>query len=487
MSLCDWMTQEVAHGLRALLRRRQPALGHADPVHVVVDLARSALLVACVVHLFPEWLAPLEVPAFTVASNVASRMAGTPAASTGLTAALALVEIDQARFDDAYEGTSPLSRCKLAEDLGRLRKALKTVAVDLDLSPTRRADPKGCQEGLDQLLDDLGPRALLIRPIGGADASAWVCARRDKGVQFGVADLDLRYGMVRSYTAGSARTPHFAELLGARLQGEPVPSGRCSGSPGPAADPGQANKTHPVAFYAAKRLHAGGNAVPIDSPCVIEGGSEAACAGVEHVLVGGTYGSDDEFITPIGTLPGMYIHAAIAAKPRHPDHPLMALAVDVLIGIGFGYVLHKLWGLYFRQRLVLQLREANRSTHATTRPKLAWDPRLAYLWLILLVLVYLAVVVLLALASIRWFSEGGLWISPVAMAVGMAIDGFVLGGPEVGQHLMQKFRTSTDSLAQELPVATPRKPSRLANFFAGLPCVTGLFIIAWALFKIFNH
>jgi hypothetical protein len=290
--------------------------------------------------------------------------------------------------------------------------------------------------------------------------------------------------MVRSYTAGSADEPHFAELLGDRVRSAnpapPVtaPCASATASHGTAADGEDGEPpSYPVIFNASKQLHARGRVVRIDQPCVTNDGADDACASIEHVLVGGSYGSGDEFITPIGTRPGMEVHAAIAASPRYADHPLLALVVDVLVGLGFGLLLHKLWGKYHRQRLDLRFEGGTQGG----------DPRLAYGWLVLLALGFLTGVLLLALLGAVLFSHFGIWISPAAMAVGMAIDGFVLGGVESADHLLRKFRQTTSELPQEAATAARSKSGFWSNVATALPCGVGLCIIAWANYQVFAH
>ena len=63
------------------------------------------------------------------------------------------------------------------------------------------------------------------------------------------------------------------------------------------------------------------------------------------------------------------VHAAIALEPHEAHDERLDFVIDVILGVAFGALVHRIWGWYFDQRL-------GRSG----------QPGLAYKWLLLLVM-----------------------------------------------------------------------------------------------------
>lgn len=396
------------------------------------EAIKSAVFVASLVHLLHAVHVPLEVPAFSLASNLAFHFSSP---SRTVLSKLAIVQINGEYFDQGYKGTSPLDRCVLHDDLQKIYQdpAIKVIAIDLDLSPTLREGEheKECQRQLDALIDseNNAHRTLLIDPFDmetHREYADWMQARQQKGITFGTALLDVEYGMVSHYTlpTSSDKYPTSPVSLGERLAQRlcAEPDYQRSNAPACAALRQKESSAHvesdsesyPIIYNQLRRLHQQGQSISLPLA------ERTALAGVEYVLVGAGYSKDDEFLTPIGPLYGVQVHAAIASEPRHTDLEWLGFGIDILLGTGFAWLLALLWNHYFDSKL-------NQGLGAD----------LAYLWLTGLGVIYLLLIFVLMTLSVILFSHWGLWISPVPMVIGMALDAFVIRGVETAAEKVE--------------------------------------------------
>lgn|GEM_PF-6377107 len=444
--------------------RAQPGLAHHTRMptgssaswHFWRHAFLSALFIASLVHLLSPLPVPLEMPAYSLASNLAFHFSSP---TNTVLSKLAIVQIDNMHFDQAYEGTSPLNRCVLHDDLQKIYQdsALKVIAIDLDLSPTLRQGEyeKGCQRQLDALIDSKNNahRTVLIEPFDmqtHQEYADWMQARQQKGITFGAATLDSAYGMVSHYKLPTSPEYHsespkspsspvlFGERLAQRLCAEPdyhrSNAKACAAlrQNEPSTHTASEAESYPIIYNQLRQLHLQGQSITLPLA------KDTALAGIEYVLVGAGYSKDDEFLTPIGPLNGVQIHAAIASEPRHTDREWLGFGIDIGLGTGFAWLLALLWTHYFNSKL-------NQGLGAD----------LAYLWLTGLGAIYLLLIFVLMTLSVILFSHWGLWISPVPMVIGMALDAFVIHGVETAAEKVQKaeakaakptpYRVTTDT------------------------------------------
>ena len=176
--------------------------------HLVCRCLFAAFVVASLVHILKALQLPLELPAVVLANQaaVANQVAQfydpehKPLANDERRW-LAVAAIDETRFRGAYQGVRPLDRCQLKRDLEPIlaNEDLRTVAVDLDLSPTVATDAgsRDCQTELEKLLKKYAKKLILIRPLTTEDR-AWASDIRKEApsltfasprflAQFGVA------------------------------------------------------------------------------------------------------------------------------------------------------------------------------------------------------------------------------------------------------------------------------------------------------------
>jgi hypothetical protein len=137
------------------------------------------------------------------------------------------------------------------------------------------------------------------------------------------------------------------------------------------------------------------------------------------VFFGAAYGEGDTFVTPLGDLYGVEIHAASFLSfldPLSADNHLAELLADIVFGFVFGFVIAFFWEQYFRLRL------SDDSDRRLIAPVVLGGLGIA----VALVAFVLTIVSWLLLARF------GIWSSPIPMAIGMLIESFVSGSVAQG-------------------------------------------------------
>jgi hypothetical protein len=360
-----------------------------------------------------------------------------------------VVQIDQAAAESRYLDRSPLDRCELLTDLGAVYAAMKKhrsdlLVIDLDLSPARwlltdtgsLTVEARCQAALYRMIRGAAAesppvRTVLMTPIEAADPvlreaqQTWRAAVEGPGVILAHAVLPVKYGLVikqhcdphslaatayRQAVPGAAlgcTEPQFIDPRKYLSGVVPVPIGA------PAADGG----TLPQRLDAAFRASGGGDEAR-GAVAAATRGDEAA-GSVRAVFFGAAFGQGDTFVTPLGELYGVEIHAAgflSFLDPIHGENRLTELLVDIAYGFLFGFLIALCWERYFALRLAADS-----------------DRRLlAPLWL--LALAALIVVAAAGLTLVSWWllAAFGLWLSPIPMAIGMLIESFASGSVAQG-------------------------------------------------------
>lgn len=358
----------------------------------VLQALPTAALVAAVVHLGQDLVAPMELALQSLVHGAAVDLATRADQGPAPRLRPGVIRIDAAQFHGEFRERSPLDRCVLADwikrELGESRVA--SLTIDLDLSPTRvvaealygRAKPPDaatkaavavatasgsaasaassqpasadmpaeaatvpqvdlrdqvCQLRLDKELrrDGNAKRLVLLMPGASSDeqhqlwTQQWVLDSRDAGIRFGHGQLIRRFGLVASYPRCEAGVPAIG-LLTAHLLGRVPSTGPSCSGPG-ALSPG----TAPIRWTGLLAL---------------DTVSAAASSGdgPRHLMLGAGYSVDDLHVTPLGPLLGVDIHAAIADEPHTQDLHLLSFCVDLVLGaFVFAPVFHGLWGAYF--------------------------------------------------------------------------------------------------------------------------------------------
>jgi CHASE2 domain len=488
-------------------------------------ILRAAIVVACVVHIFKVVLTPLDGLAYVVLANAVNLVPSeikTAIADTPLEN-FAVVYIDGNRHADHYSGRSPLPRDKLVADLKKIYAAKpKIVAIDLDLSPTfdamkaEASDDFRKQGELNDLLDANAEKTILITPFpmdeGPRNKYAgqklkWMidrCSSEDKDgnpktpAVFAEPHLRETFGYVieyfdKDFALGKLIYPHLTAKTRNTEKRSKSPcelahESLCSGKP---QDNIYLNSDNWESTSEDKKIHfkildtwvRGINLCDIFQP-----GDEGTCrneadktkneqTSIEGkvILFGANYGQDDLYTTPLGAKYGLNLHAAIAASEATPisfDHAIDVI-LDVVVGFLFGLWVHKAWGKYFEFATSPES-EPDSFQNGSKRLR-------AYRWLVALIGGYFFILVALIVFSF-WLLSFGIWLSPIAISVGMLIHGFAEGSVSVAKHQLRRLQTLNSTVTSIEPV---RNSS--SGFAITLPCLMWIGIVGFVFFKLFLH
>ncbi len=413
-------------------------------------------------------------------------------------AGVATVKIDPNHYANpaTYAGRSPLNRCALTRDLQRLLQVegITTVAVDLDLSPTERAsfvtsgantdryDKLGqpetlnetrveleCQNRLNKLLVEPrnARRLILMLPLASQHTETqnkidqWQALMTAAGVQLASVDLTLKRGVLRTYepeyTPGTPREhPTFSEALRHRL------AAQVAGTAGPkptAISPEELGSSD-ISFRVLRDLFkspaTGSGDVDLDDACLLP---RFRSCGLHTVILGAGYSSDDEYLTPVGLLNGVDVHAALAVCPSRTkaqarmhhlvDHAQeIALCTALLAPIMFFF-----WAQYFHARWNRPHPSPYAAQTAGSTKPLALlltrlrpaQPETAYVWLIAMAAVLFSLLAGYMVLSPLWISNCDVISLPPALVVGLLLEACMVQGVVVasqeGAHFHQDHRT----------------------------------------------
>lgn len=369
----------------------------------------------------------------------------------------AVVLLNQQDFIARYGERSPLDRCTLAADIQKvLDKAPARLAIDFDLSPLIAAssDERQCQRSLDELLDRHAATLVLLVPFPAATEPLlqlkqnWLLQRCDHGLHFADGTLQQSMGLVTEQlisddAAGRAR---MAEQLRSGGSDHICSSARVNDARQNRWLNGMSESQDSVEVHEADEDHEPEMA-PINfraltqKVAVLELGSTAFAMlpslNGNAVLLGGDWGRDDSYLTAIGTLPGVVIHAARLASLGDPVlslPPIVSLWGDIVIALCFAWVIGKFWrGYVIARRLDLHFEHGGRST------------ALSMLVMGTFVLVYLSLVLFFFLAAEHMFSNWGVVIAPLLIAVSILLDGFVSGPVEQISQLLEAESPSAEA------------------------------------------
>jgi putative flippase GtrA len=452
--------QAHEHGRRGLLSHFIQHMRDDWPATVFV----AALFAILDSHV--GWLDAINGHAFVAIGN----LAGIPQESGAAKAKALVVVIDQAAAEARYLDRSPLDRCQLLADLGAVYSAmdrrnqqgdalrakapassaqrLDLLAVDLDLSPApwlatvegQKSAEAQCERDLHWMIAQANSqwriRTVLMNPFESVDfgvqtaKAAWKKDMEGSAVTFGRAVLPVEYGLViKQYCAPDAMAVTAYDLWRQRKRAnnEAHEVNECIEAAG---DP--ARNTKGVSQHIDPRRYLSGvvplaaSAQPgfngqLDRALGTDASPKAATGGAEYqaVFFGAAYGEGDTFVTPLGELYGVEIHAASFLSfldPLSADNHLAELLADIVFGFVFGFVIAFFWEQYFRFRL------SDDSDRRLIAPVVLGGLGVA------------VALVAFVLTFVSWLllARFGIWSSPIPMAIGMLIESFVSGSVAQG-------------------------------------------------------
>jgi hypothetical protein len=244
----------------------------------------------------------------------------------------------------------------------------------------------------------------------------WVARMEGAAVRFGDAKVPVEYGVVtKQYVDPDSLAQAAVAAWGATVAGSVPANGM--------------RHIDPRKYEAGLVPVAVGPDAAATRGALARALTEAQRRGVGPVAVffGAGYGEVDTFVTPLGELYGVEIHAAGLLSQLDPlgseDH-LAALLADVIFGFFFGFIIAACWQWYFAWRL---------ADDAFTR-------QLAPLAIVALLLLVALAALAFSVVSLCLLQRWGIWSSPVPMAFGMLMESFVSGSVQQGTHALQHAR-----------------------------------------------
>lgn len=398
---------------------------------------------------------------------------------------------------------------------------LDVLVVDLDISPalwlTRpdaaTAEEHRCQRELYDLIKQSAansPRAspypirtVLMTPLDIKDGvtkskqQEWLDEmKKGAGVTFGRPGLPLDYGLViKQYCDPGS-------LAGAAHRLIPTRQNKCIGKTlkEQARDPEMSSKRHselidprkyrsgvvPIALSEVPGQNAGAEVAPFNDRLHRELGIDSLSTAddgetnFKAVFFGAAFGEDDRFITPLGEVYGVEVHAAgflSLLDPPSTDQHVWQFVFDVLFGFAFGFAIARSWDGYFRLKL---------SGDPNQR---LWAPAYVFAlggWVLVLV-------ILLSIVSWALLGLWGIWSSPIPIAIGMLIESFVSGSVAQGireaNHLMGQGRPPRKTFAESLQkffggdfIELWKKEKLLAAAIVAFRLVVWIIVVGLALF-----
>ena len=370
----------------------------------------------------------------------------------------AVIAIDTPDYQGRYGGKSPLNRCLLAKDFADIQERHPAATViDLDLSPLPHPDAKDlvCQRELDAALDHARTRVVLFYPADGDKALAdpvtldWARQRCEAGAAFGSAKLHLMFGTVtemqedgRHGIAYVARHPEDREIC--NIIGTSQSAAELQQRMAPIL---HVVPETPINFIAAARF------VPPQLTLAQFKSFTAIPAGIT-LFWGGTWGHDDEYLTPLGHRQGLVIHAAewisLEHKARESAH-LLAFILDVVMAYLFSMVIDCFWTLYAQCKRLEAEPDLN--------PLPACLSALAY---VAFIVTYLMICWTLMVAASGLYKATGIITAPLLIMACLLIDGFMSGPVEVLMERMQEEREIACRTSPDTP-ATDEGEARLEH------------------------
>jgi hypothetical protein len=400
------------------------SIGHflsACTHHLPAALVVSALVYICHHHL--HLLDAVDGYAFLGIGNLAAHYTPQTVATRPM---VAVIEIDQQSHEQYYGGRSPLDRCELKRDLEDIYTQdvpPKLLVIDLDLSPVlpsryltsgENADADRCTSEITNLITQhLATHTVLITPFDVMDPEnkanivAWQKSLEPltNVVSFADPTISVRYGMVN----GLACT--FKTLAGAAFDHFPD---KIPGDENCLSEGDKELKINPKHYLSSLRP-VSVRQLPSRQPGAPITGTRQCkpLAPFPVVFFGSITGDSDTYLTPLGTMYGVEVHAAAFMSLLQPTkgNEWLAFTLDIVLGLILGLIIDYCWRRYF------SLRFSSRAIQRQAAP-----------WLIVaMFIVYSAVVCLFTVLSFFILLIGGIWLSPIPIALGMLIESFFNG------------------------------------------------------------
>ncbi|VVO27641.1 CHASE2 domain-containing protein [Pseudomonas fluorescens] len=447
----------LPHKLRCWIIALPRALG--DGIAGLLHHLPGALVVASLVtigHLHFHLLDAIDSYAFIGIGNLSAVEALSSGAKKP---SVAVVLIDQSSYETNYHERSPLDRCQLRDDLKFLYDLPippRLLVIDLDLSPGR--GDVFCQNKLNELLINGQSRTktVLMAPLPVNDPlasdiiQAWRETMEDAKIAFGDPNLPIRYGLVTKIECEEKKLAAVA-LDAAIAVDREVPSDTAvavkkltNASTNPCR--GEQEKKQSKEFLINPKQYVMGLRPVSTYKLSTQRELFSEWPGLPPpwqlpvVFFGGSYGEDDTYLTPLGTMYGVEVHAAAymsLVEPATLFSHLRSFGLEIGIAVLFGGVISFCWRHYFAMRF------------SPSPPKRQFST--IFVWILGLLL--MALVMVTTAFSLCLLSTSNSWLSPIPIALGMLIESFFVGavheavkeGDHQREMLVGKLKTAHEN------------------------------------------
>lgn len=493
---------------------------------------RATVFVACalfIVHAKTDWLDPFD--------NFAFALLGHPGDTEFLekrkdekTNKALVVLIDEKANETSYLDRSPLNRCQLYQDLEVVYSAMERrnlevesqdqkidkrnrpdyldlLVIDLDISPAlwlaKAPDStaeKKCETDLYALIKDAAKkqqskheplvsiRTVLMTPFHVSDSDPmaekkkWLTDMAKSGVLFGFPELPVTHGWVNRYykdPCALARTAYDSATCSRQeCSTRAIKNIEDSSIGGLLQD--SSEEIDPRQYRRGIRLM--GLSKPEDKlkdPCSqasfkdrldcalkVDSSSVSTTVVKENfraVFFGAGFGEIDTFLTPLGVLYGVEVHAAAYLTLNNPlkHQYLLALGFDIAFAFFIGWMISMCWAAYFK---------------AVSQTTDTWNR--APIYLLKIGAIVFVAICFIALLPWLLIHGGGIWISPIPIALGMLVESFVSASVvEASREIKAVRRASFPSVPVADSAAHPR--SAAESLKAMSPLSRTFFISKW--------
>lgn len=364
-----------------------------------------------------------------------------------------LLTYDQAVFDSEFKGIHPLDRCILNNHLNDILKLNPAVvAIDFDLSPLKypNAEYQKCQTLLDNTLDHFGPKLILIQPVHNRNVSTenyldqWVEERKSNGVMFASPKLQGALGIITD------RSP-YNNSLGISVASKMEPSHHFH------INEFKNEHVNPINFIQAGNFKNIGSDTGLDLHD-------------RPVFLGGTFGIDDYYLTPINeNVPGAMIHAYDYYSILHPIEThgkagIYALLADIMFALVVGFLMKIVWGKYLSS-----------VRHDDTNSK-------AFFLFPIIILLPLIGFALAGIYLSVLFLKYNVWISPIPILIAVFLDGLI-------SQLMEQVSEKRNEyeVAEKHNESTTTSKASFLYYLKQLIMSGTIFYTGYLIFKGFSH
>jgi hypothetical protein len=232
-----------------------------------------------------------------------------------------------------------------------------------------------------------------VQPV--ARLASWMsCMRQSPHVSFGDPTLEPRFGLVLD---GATVKDSMAALA---CKADKPDNRNCE------------EKRHGAEHTINPRVFLDGTVNSVTSSQFAQQRGVSGQVRGSAVFFGGSWDDTDHYMTPAGMVNGVEVHAAaFTSIGNHArENKWLAFVADLILGLAFGFITGWLWGQYFDCRLSEGVRQ-----------------QLGWFYIMLLIIGFIFIIAIAFRLSYELLARWQIWASPVPVAIGRFIEGFVTG------------------------------------------------------------